>query len=57
MTATTRRRGHRTAVLLAGKGVLLVLAGELIAAPATPFVAELAAGYLLPGPPRASPTA
>ena len=39
----------RTAVLVAGKVVQIGAPGELIAAPATPFVAELAGGNLLPG--------
>ncbi len=39
----------RTAVLVAGRVVQIGTPGELIAAPATPFVAELAGGNLLPG--------
>ena len=39
----------RTAVLVAGKVVQVGTPGELIASPATPFVAELAGGNLLPG--------
>lgn len=39
----------RTAVLVAGKIVQVGTPGELMAAPATPFVAELAGGNLLPG--------